>query len=275
MNPWKMKQWFWAFLLIICTSCTSLPQKGAASDWVLKWEEEFEKDGAPDSAKWSFAGRRSPDWACYCADNPATTFIKDGQLYLRGMLNEDPADTAKYQTACIHTKNKFAFRYGKVEVRAKLSKGKGSWPAIWLMPQDSRYGGWPDSGEIDIMEHLNTDTLFYQTLHSHYIDKQNQKKNPVYFATAPFKEGEYNVFGIEWYPDRLDFFVNHQKTFTYPKLENADYRQWPFDQEYYLILNQALGGNWVGTIKDEDLPVQMLVDWVRVYQKSEQEGEIL
>lgn len=248
-----------------------LPQKNEPAGWALVWEDEFKEDGPPDSAKWSFAGRKSADWACYCADTLATTYVEDGQLYLRGIVNQDESDTAKYKTACIQTKGNFSFKYGKVEVKAKLSRGKGSWPAIWLMPQDSRYGGWPGSGEIDVMEHLNHDSIIYQTLHSAYIDKLNQKTNPVYFATAPFKEGEFNIFGLEWYPDRLDFFVNGKKTFSYPKIDDADHKQWPFDQEFYIILDQALGGNWAGAIKDENLPVQMVVDWVRVYQKDKRQ----
>ena len=260
---------FCVLLLLISTSCVSLQPPKAAAGWELQWEDAFAQQGAPDAGKWSFAGRKSPDWACYCADTAATTYVKNGKLHLKGIVNRDPADTARYKTGCIQTRDKFVFKYGKIEVRARLGKGKGSWPAIWLMPQESKYGGWPDSGEIDIMEHLNRDTIVYQTLHSHHIDKQQQKKNPVYFATVPFKEGKYNVFGLEWYPDRLDFFINGQKTFTYPKLVHADSRQWPFDQEYYIILNQALGGSWVGAVEDNDLPVQMTVDWVRVYRKRE------
>ncbi|WP_242921202.1 glycoside hydrolase family 16 protein [Pontibacter liquoris] len=268
---WKL----FAMLLLASTALLlggcgrkQLAQHGQTAGWVQVWADEFETNGAPDPARWGFASRKSADWACYCADTLATTFVKDGQLYLRGIINRDPTDTAKYKTACIQTKDKFAFRYGKVEVRAKLAKGKGSWPAIWLMPQASKYGGWPLSGEIDIMEHLNSDTIIYQTMHSGYIDRLNQKTNPPYFATTPFEVGGYNIYGLEWYPDRLDFFVNGRKTFTYPKLAQADASQWPFDQEFYIILDQALGGNWVGEIHNEDLPVQMAVDWVRVYQQQ-------
>ncbi len=243
-------------------------QKNASNDWALVWSDEFEKDGTPNPAKWTFASRKSADWACYCADTLATTFVQGGQLYLRGIINRDPKDTVKYKTACIQTKDKFAFKYGKVEVRAKLGKAKGSWPAIWLMPQKAKYGGWPLSGEIDIMEQLNYDAIFYQTLHSGYIDRLGQKNNPVYSATAPFNVDDYNVYGLEWYPDRLDFFVNGRKTFTYPKVQGVDPSQWPFDEEFYLILDQALGGNWVGKIRNDDLPVQMAVDWVRVYQQK-------
>lgn len=255
-----------AFLGMMVVSLAAFSQQ-TATDWKLVWEDNFETAGAPDSTKWSFAGRGTPNWNCYCTDSPETVFIKAGFLHLKADLNTDPSDTVKYQTGCIQSKGKFSFRYGKLEVRAKLSKGKGSWPAIWMMPQESKYGGWPDSGEIDVMEHLNFDPFVYQTLHSHHIDKLGEKENPPYHITAEFEQDEFNVFGLEWYDDRLDFFVNGEKTFSYPKMEGADDKQWPFDQEFYLILNQALGGAWVGEIHDKDLPVQMLVDWVRVYQR--------
>lgn len=240
------------------------------SEWKLIWEDDFEQDGKPDADKWEFSGRGTPDWARYCADNLETTFIRDGKLYLRGIVNTSENDSVPYQTGCIQTKGKFAFKYGKLEVKARLSKGKGSWPAIWLMPQDASYGGWPHSGEIDVMEHLNYDSIVYQTLHTNYINVQGQKENPRYSHTPTFKEDDFNVFGIEWYPDRIDFLLNGEKTFTYPRIEGADWQQWPFDQEFYIILDQALGGNWVGAIKDEDLPVEMVVDWVRVYQENPQ-----
>lgn len=256
------------FLLLIGVVFYSCKTLQTDPEWELIWHDEFDQDGDPDPSNWAFSGRGKPDWNRYCADNPQTRFVKDGKLHLRGIVNTDDSDPAPYQTGCIQTKSNFSFKYGKVEVKAKLSKGKGSWPAIWMMPQDAVYGGWPHSGEIDIMEHLNYDSIIYQTLHSNYIDVMGEKENPVYFHTPSFKEDEFNVFGLEWYPDRLDFFVNGQKTFSYPKIEGADSKQWPFDQEFYIILDQALGGNWVGEIIDEDLPVEMVVDWVRVYQEK-------
>ena len=257
-------------LLTLCFLVSFMSYAQSASpDWELVWSDEFEQDGTPDDDKWEFSGRGNPDWARYCADNSETRYIKDGKLHLRGVVNSDASDPAPYQTGCIQTRDRFSFKYGKLEVKAKLSKGKGSWPAIWLMPQDPQYGGWPHSGEIDVMEHLNYDSIVYQTLHTNHIDVQGKKEEPLYFHTPTFKEDDYNVFGMEWFPDRLDFFVNGEKTFSYPKVENADWKQWPFDQEFYIILDQALGGSWVGTIKDEDLPVEMVVDWVRVYQEND------
>lgn len=244
----------------------NLSAQEAKTDWKQIWQDEFEIDGRPNPENWKFAPRKSADWACYCTDSDSTTFVKDGKLHMRAGLNQSENDTVKYQTACLHSQHKFSFKYGKIEVRAKLDKGKGSWPAIWMMPQNPKYGGWPHSGEIDIMEHLNSDTIVYQTIHSNYIDIQGKRDHPNYATTEKFEVDAYNVYGLEWYPDRLDFFVNGEKTFSYPKVKDGDNKQWPFNQDFYIILDQALGGNWVGRINDEDLPVEMLVDWVRVYQ---------
>jgi beta-glucanase (GH16 family) len=238
--------------------------------WKLIWKEEFNHDGRPDESKWDFAPRKKANWACYCYNDTSTAVVSKGKLFLKGIVAGKSAnDTAQYQTGCIHTKGKFSFLYGKMEVRAKLPQGKGSWPAIWLMPEEAVYGGWPHSGEIDVMEHLNYDTIFYQTLHSHYIDGLNKKQHPQYTHTAPFIAGEFNVFGMEWSRDKIEFFINGKRTFTYPKLQNDTTRvQWPFDQKFYIILNQALGGSWAGPIGNKDLPQQMEIDYVRVYQEK-------
>ncbi|HLR26587.1 MAG TPA: glycoside hydrolase family 16 protein [Fodinibius sp.] len=255
-------------LLIVFASLTACKttEEHISDEWQLIWQDEFTGSGQPDNNKWAFAPRRSPDWARFCTESTETVEVQDGKLYLRGMLNSSEKDTAEYQTGCIHTKNKFAFKYGKVEIKAKLAEGKGSWPAIWMMSSDSSYGDWPRSGEIDIMEHLNFDKKVYQTVHSSYVDLQNKKDDPQYSTTASILPGEFNVFGLEWYPDRLEFFVNGSKTLTYPRKPGAGSDQWPFDQHFYLILDQALGGSWVGRIDDEDLPVEMAIDWVRVYK---------
>ncbi len=117
-----------------------------------------------------------------------------------------------------------------------------------------------------MMEQLNFETSFYQTIHSDYIDNLKNREYPKYSTTSPYKIGEFNIFGMEWYADRIDLFINGIKTFSYPKVEGNGASQWPFDQEFYIILNQALGRNWVGPVNDADLPVKMIIDWVRVYR---------
>jgi beta-glucanase (GH16 family) len=256
------------FFLLMFLSVSALAQN-KKKQWKLIWQDEFSTNGIPDTTKWGFAGRGKSDWNCYCADNTSTAIVKDGSLFLNGILNNDSSDTARYQTGCIQTKNKFSFKFGKLEVRAKLGKGQGSWPAIWMMPESSEYGGWPKSGEIDVMEQLNSDTVFYQTMHSYFIDVLKHKNEPKYFTTSRFKVNEFNVFGMEWYPDRIDLLINGVKTFSYPKLKSdSTGTQWPFDHPFYIIMDQALGGSWPGPVKSGDLPVSMMVDWVRVYQKQ-------
>lgn len=240
-------------------ACDPAPKN---EDWKLKWSDEFEVDGAPDSTKWVF----SP-WHPLIRDRHELTYVKDGKLILKAMLNDDPTDTSKYMAAGVETLGKMDFLYGKLDVSAKLGAAKGSWPAIWLKPVDTTdYGAWPLCGEIDIMEHLNSDTMIYHTMHTYYIKTMGHKTNPDYYVTAPFKQGEFNVFGMEWYPDRIDMFINGTLTFSYPRLEKHGFYQWPFDVPFFLLLNQVLGG-WAGEIVDEELPVQMEVDYVRYYTK--------
>ncbi len=268
-----MKFYFFFLLLFLlqfisCSHNETEKTSQRQTKWELIWSDEFDEGGKPNPAKWNFAGRSSPNWACYCIDDISTSYIKDGILHLVGKICDLDSDSVKYNTGCINTRGKFFFRYGKIEVNAKLSKGQGSWPAIWMMPENSIYGSWPYSGEIDIMEHLNFDDFIYQTVHSEYIDVYQEKNNPPYSNTVKCNVDEFNTFGLEWYPDSLVFLLNDVRTFSYSRLPNASSSQWPFDQPFYIILNQALDGAWAGPVDDNHLPVSMQVDWVRVYQNN-------
>ncbi len=231
-------------------------------EWKLIWEDNFDTDGPVNNSRWTLVNKGSSDWNKYMTPSNELAYVQSGNLILKGRKT-----ATGYETGGVNSSGKFNFKYGKVEVRAKLSAGQGTWPAIWLMPQQSVYGGWPKSGEIDIMEHLNNDAKIYQVVHTHYVDNLGNKTDPPYSATPAFSVGIYNTFGMEWFPDRIDFTLNGAVTFTYPKKANVpqDQLQWPFDQSFYLILNQALGGSWVGSINDAILPVQTEIDYVRVY----------
>lgn len=255
-------------LVSFCCACSS-SQKMSQSNWHRIWHAEFNEAGAPNPAKWAFAGRDYVvDWNRYCTDSPEVAYVKNGSLHLRGIVNTSKADTAQFKTGCIETRGKFSFRYGKIQIRAKLPNATGSWPAIWLMPQKSTYGGWPRSGEIDIMEHLNADSIVYQTVHSYYIDVAGHREKPPHSKKTPIKPNQFNVYGLVWTPNQLNFYVNGQQTFSYARLDSAGSKQWPFDQKFYIILDHALGGNWVGAVDEGDLPAEMLVDWIRVYKKQ-------
>lgn len=232
--------------------------------WKLIWAEEFEqKDQIFDTLIWSKIPRGKSDWNNYMSELDTCYALKDGKLILRGMKNPAPErDTATYITGGIYTKGKYHFYNGRLEIKAKLQGAKGAWPAIWLLPEGKK---WPHGGEIDIMERLNEDSIVYQTVHSYYTYVLKMKDEPPHFATAPINPEDYNVYAVESYPDSLIFFVNDKHTFTYSRIETDKEGQFPFDGPFYLLIDMQLGGNWVGSVNPEDLPVEMKVDWVRYY----------
>jgi len=272
------------WVLILCTgiisfaSCKVVPatiednyiyiqKKGREkSNWKLVWSDDF-NGTAIDSSKWSKVEAGKSDWNKHMSSNSGCYTLSDGKLFLRGIKNPDTTiDTRPYLTGGIWSKTKFAFQYGKIEICAKLECAQGSWPAMWMLAEKDKYGKYPKNGEIDIMEHLNFDSIIYQTTHSYYTLELKQDNNPPHYGTAKMKLNEFNVFGLEWYPDKLVFTLNGVKTFTYPRILHVDSSQWPYDQPFYILIDQQLGGNWVGKINADHLPVQMIVDWVKVYQ---------
>lgn len=239
-------------------------QKEAAR-WKLVWQEDF-NTAQLDTTVWTRVPQGKAQWRDQMTDKDDRCYaMQDGKLQLWGIRNNDNlSDQRPYLTGGVYSKEKFAFQYGRIVVRAKLEPAQGAWPAIWLLPQ----GGatWPKHGEMDIMEHLNYDGAVYQTIHSNYTQHQGQKENPPHFGKANIIAGQFNTYAVEWYPDRLVFLVNDAITFTYPKVANAGADQWPFDRPFYIILSQQLGGDWVGEVALDQLPVKMEIDWVKVYQ---------
>jgi beta-glucanase (GH16 family) len=229
----------------------------------LIFEDNFDGPGnIPNPDYWSLCTRYWSDWNRYLSESYDQAYVENGNLVLKTEKVDD-----QYLTGGVETKDKFFFQHGKVSVRARFTKlVQGGWPAIWMMPQTPTYsGGWPNGGEIDIMEHLNKENVVHHAVHSYY-SKNNDDSNE---ATSAFREGEYNVYEIEWNEDEIKFYVNGIEGFKY---KNADYaneevtKQWPFNAPFYLILNNSLGGEgtWPGIINDAELPGIMEVDWVRV-----------
>ncbi len=261
---------FSAAFLALLTSCSTSDKVVAPSEksWELIWEDSFKKTTL-DTTYWSVIKRGHSDWNNTMSDHPDCIILKDGKLYLRGIVNPNlEEDTSRYLTGGVETKGKFAFQYGKIEIHAKLENAQGAWPAMWMLGDQPKYGGWPKNGEIDIMEHLNFENQVYQTVHSYYTIELGQKTNPPYSNVSALETENYNTYGLEWFPDRLVFTLNGKETFTYPRLQDVDPSQWPFDQPFFVMIDMQLGGSWVGEVNPEDLPVQMIVDWVRVYREK-------
>lgn len=253
-------------------------------DWTLVWEDTFDVDGAPDSTRWSpniWPARKVNDEDQAYTDRPRNVRVEDGHLILEA--HREDYDDASYTSGRIHTEGKGDILYGRVEVRAKLPAGVGTWPAIWMLPSDPyRYAttcaapdewqgsptcdAWPNSGEIDIMEHVGYDlNNVHGTVHNkaYYWINWEQRKGSV--ETVDATEA-FHVYALEWSPERIDVFFDGTRYFTYVN-EGTGWRAWPYDHPYNLILNVAVGGYWGragGPIDDSVFPVRMEVDYVRV-----------
>lgn len=273
-----MKIYISLFVLfsITCTSCkmTTISEGYVykqqklrpSKSWKLVWRDNFDGKSI-DTSKWSRVPPGTSDWNRHMSTDESCFSIGKGLLHLKGIVNPDTTrDNRPFITGGIYSKGKFAFQYGMIEISAKLGRARGAWPAMWMLSEKNIYGEYPRNGEIDIMEHLNFDSIVYQTIHSYYTLVLKMDSTPFHFGTARYKVDDFNVFGVKWYPDKIVYVLNGEETFTYPRVKNVDATQWPFDQPFYVLIDQQLGGSWVGKVEPKDLPVEMLVDWVKVYQ---------
>jgi beta-glucanase (GH16 family) len=235
-------------------------------NWKLVWKDEF--DGKKlDGAKWTLCERGKANWQATMSDDPRLLKLSTGVLHLIGIVNDAPQkDPAPYLTAGVTSKGKFAFTYGKIEIRARFKCAQGAWPALWMVGEK---GGWPAGGEIDLMEHLNFDALVYQTVHSAYTSKGGKTPKPG--TTAKINRDGWNTYGCEWSEDKIVFTVNGAATHTYPRVPEKGDAQWPFQHPFHFILSMQIGGNWVnssGPTNPAHYPASLEVDWVRVYQSK-------
>lgn len=251
------------------------------------WNDEFNGTEL-DLTKWKFdigTGAAYNLWGWgnnelqYYTNSTNNIFVKDGALTIRA-IKEDKRDTngytANYTSAKITTQNNLNFTYGYTEAKIKVPAGKGTWAAYWMMPDKSVYGDWPNSGEIDIMEHVGYD---YGNIHANTHTKAHNGGGHNGLGGSKVLTditSEYITYGVEWLPDKLNFYINGECYYTYIPANwsgtgGITRAVWPFDQDFYLILNLAIGGQWGGSqgIDPDITPADMIVDYVRVYQSSE------
>lgn len=252
-------------LFLLVTSIT-LISCAHQSQWELVWVENFNEEEL-DTTVWSTIPRGKPDWQNTMSSDERCYELRDGKLILRGIINENlQKDDSPYLTGGVWTKGKKSFTRGRMEIRAKLEGVQGAWPAIWMLPFDEEKYSWPSGGEVDIMERMNHDTFVYQTVHTNYTYHQKLDKNPANGAIASIRPFDYNVYGVDFWPDSLVFHVNGVKTFTYPRIKDGQQDQFPFGISQYLLIDMQLGGLWVGEVDPTGLPVEMSIDWVKHYQ---------
>ena len=229
--------------------------------WKLKYTEDF-KGAKLNEKLWTRIDRGGSDWNRNMSLREDLVEVKDGQLHAYGVKNDDTAsDPRSVLTGGVMTKGRFAVKYGKIEVRCRLEAQKGAWPAIWMMPENPD-GPWPRCGEIDIIERLNFDSFVYHTVHSAWT--ATNKSDPPSGGKGAIKEKDWNVYGIEWTPEKIVWTVNGRKTHSYAKVGDDPVR-YPWTSPFYLMIDMQLGGSWVGPVDESTLPVAMHVDWVKFY----------
>ncbi|HEY5970855.1 MAG TPA: glycoside hydrolase family 16 protein [Pseudoxanthomonas sp.] len=248
-----------------------IPDKGWTFEATPAWQDEFEYTGKPDPSKWGYDiggdGWGNNELQLY------TRSLKNARVG-DGVLTLEARRQAKgkrdYTSARVVSKGKGDFLYGRFEVRAKLPAGRGTWPAIWMLPTDWKYGGWPDSGEIDIMEHVGYDPgRIHVTMHTgaynHSINTQKTATHVVDDATAQFHR-----YRVDWTPFAIRGYIDDVQVYEFVN-EGTGPAAWPFDQRFHFLLNLAVGGNWGGKegVDAEAFPAAMQVDYVRVYRMIE------
>jgi beta-glucanase (GH16 family) len=235
----------------------------------LVWSDEFTGTSL-DESKWSYQiGDGCAEGICGWGNNElqsyqkANVILSDGKLHITA--RKQRVQNKSYTSGRIRTINKGDWTYGRFEALINLPAGGGLWPAFWMMPTNNVYGGWPKSGEIDIMEMVgwNPDkTLGY--IHYGEVWPNNQSQGATFAKHSGQFPGNYHEFAVEWEPGIIRWFVDGYLFQTKTAADVAPYH-WPFDQDFYIILNVAVGGNLGGSVDDLALPATMSVEYVRVY----------
>ena len=254
----------------------------ANKKWKLVWRDEFNYNGLPDSKKWSFETGllRNHEKQYYTKGRKENAVVKDGFLYITGIKEKYPNaaykagsdewekkdSLADYTSADICTQGKASWKYGKVEVRAKIPAGKGMWPAIWMLGNNISKVGWPACGEIDIMENVGFEPdRVHATMH--YADPSTKK----HAANGKFTQvanlaTDFHIYTLEWDEKLIKISIDNTLYQTFNTDDAGTGKDNGFRQKQFLILNLALGGDWGGPIDDQVLPQQYIIDYVRVYQ---------
>lgn len=264
---------------IILLPCLCVAQKDLMSQtnvkWEMIWNDEFDGAGLPDSSKWNYDvgghGWGNNEKQYYLAQSLENSYVREGKLHLVALKKDH--EKSQYTSAKLTTYRKFDLQYGKIEVKAKLPEGKGSWPAIWMLPLTIRTKeeSWPLCGEIDIMEHVGKDAnMVHTSLHS-ALYNHIKGTQITHFERLHDVCHNFHTYGIEWDENSIKFIIDGNLFFETHKGQEGRVptnEGWPFDKPYFLILNVAVGGNWGGEIDDQIFPNEMIVDYVRVYKKK-------
>lgn len=233
----------------------------------LIYNENFNYTGLPngdwsyDCGNWGFG---NDELQYYTENRLENANVSNGSLNITAL--KENYGGSDYTSAKLVSKN--SYLYGKFEIRAKLPSGKGTWPAIWMLPTNSEYGNWPNSGEIDIMEHVGKDP---EAIHGSLHTSINNFKSGTGITSSTYVSDcttTYHTYGLEWTPEYINISVDKNVYFTLNRNSynyEDSYKNWPFDKEFQLILNTAIGGNWGGDVDNSIFPQTMSIDYIKIY----------
>ena len=238
--------------------------------WKLIWQDNFLKNGLPDPTFWDYEEGyiRNREAQYYTRNRSENARVENGMLIIEA--RKDNWEGKEITSASLHTYGKKSILFGRIEVKAKLPTGRGTWPAIWMLGDVIKQGtGWPSCGEIDIMENVGFEPdVIHANIHTKAYNhvKGTNKGNKI---TIPNPFDDFHVYALEWFPDHMDFFVDDKMYFTFQN-EGKSNDVWPFDKPHYLILNLAIGGGWGGQkgIDDSVFPQKYFIDYVKVYRQK-------
>ncbi len=269
------------FLLLLTSQCTvnhkvrsktNLPDQ---TDYTLVWNEAFDGnnldsnsweyqlgDGCPQLCGW---GNNEGQWY---TNHPKNVYVKDGFLHIVAL--KEAMNGKEYTSARLRTKGKKDFKFGRIDVRAKLPKGQGIWPAIWFLPTENVFGGWPKSGEIDLVEVVGHEpNVLWGTVHYGPDWPQNKYDNNRYYLPKGDFSDDFHTFSLIWQENEMIWLLDNHLIYQriIPNLLKPE--NYPFNERFHLILNLAVGGNWPGYPDATTVfPQEMVVDYVKVYQKK-------
>ena len=239
------------------------------------WNDEFNRDSLNDrywniEIRWpGFVNNESQSYT----DSDANIFLENGNLYIRA-LKDNPFDPNQpaYTSGRINTKEKVELQYGFWEIRAKLPRGVGTWPAIWMLNSYIDSLGWPNCGEIDIMEHVGYDPnhVFF-SMHNANLYGNIHGTNQQGIYELEGIENDFHTYSVEWDSSFVRAYFDGNLFFNYPKPEIHDINSWPYDNPFFLIINLAIGGEWGGQqgIDNSIFPATFTIDYVRIFKKTD------
>ncbi|MBN2030286.1 glycoside hydrolase family 16 protein [bacterium] len=255
---------------------------GYSGEWEMIWSDEFDYEGLPDKTKWDYEEGfiRNNEMQYYTRNRMENARVENGMLVIEGRKEQwknpnyridsaswrENREYAEYTAASLITLNKASWRYGRIEVRAKLPRGQGVWPAIWTLGINRSEVRWPQCGEIDIMEFIGREpNLIHANIH-YAVEGAHQSNGGKLETESPY--GDFHIYAIEWYSDRIDFFFDEIKYYSFSIDQAGQGSENAFRKPHYLLINLALGGSWGGEIDDSIFPQKYLIDYVRVYKEK-------